>query len=155
MVSPETFDCLRKSAEVAAASGGAFDVTCRPLIALWKQAGQRNRLPTETELQAVRARVGWQKLELSPATRTVTVRAEGMQLDLGGIAKGYALDLAAAAMKDAGASGGLVDVGGDIVTFGRRENGQAWRIGVRHPFQSGLFGRLELDDGAVATSGIQ
>ena len=154
-VSPETFLCLQRAIDIAKHSGGAFDPTCRPLITLWKQAGKQGQLPSEVELAAVQQRIGWRKLRLDADTRAVTLLAGNMQVDLGGIAKGYALDLAAEAMRKSGAAGGLVDVGGDIVAFGKREDGTPWRIGVRHPFQSGLFTKLELADAAVATSGVQ
>jgi len=155
VVSPETFHCLEQGMRIAELSGGAFDMTCRPLVALWKQAGREDRLPTEADLQQTLARVGWWKLRLDPATRRVTPTVDRMQIDLGGIAKGYALDLAAEAMRAAGATGGLVDVGGDVVTFGPREDGRPWRIGVKHPFQAGLLLTLSLADRAVATSGVQ
>jgi len=154
-VSDETFTCLTRALEIAERSGGAFDVTCRPLVALWRQAAKRDSLPTEAELTAVRAAIGSDKLTLDAAGRTITLLADGLQIDLGGIAKGYALDLAAEAMQSAGATGGLVDVGGDIVAFGTRRDGRPWRVGVRHPFEPGLIAQLEVTDSAVATSGLQ
>ena len=154
-VSPETFACLERGLEICRLRGGAFDPTCRPLVELWRQAALRRELPAPQEIAAAQARVGWQMLKLDGARRTVALSVEGMQVDLGAIAKGYACDLAAEAMKRAGATGGLVDVGGDIVAFGMRQDGKPWRIGVRHPFQDGLFAKLELTDAAVATSGVQ
>ncbi len=155
VVSPETFFVLQRSAEVSQASGGAFDITCRPLVSLWKQAGRDNRLPEQATLSNTLAVVGWTKLKLDPPSRSVTKTADGMQIDLGGIAKGYALDQAAERMKAAGATCGLIDVGGDIVAVGKQANGDPWRIGVQHPFQSGLIMKLALSDRAIATSGNQ
>jgi thiamine biosynthesis lipoprotein len=155
VVSPETCTCLAQALTVAERSRGAFDVTCRPLVSLWKQAGRQQRLPTDADLAEARRRVGWQQVRLDQQTRTVTIAAAGVQVDLGGIAKGYSLDLAAAALRSAGATSGLVDVGGDIVTFGPRADGTKWRIGVRHPFRDGLVMELLLMDAAVATSGVQ
>lgn len=155
-VSTETFHCLERAAEVAEQSGGAFDITCRPLVWLWKQAGKDGCLPTAEALQQTLARVGWQKLRLEPATRTVTLTVDGMQVDLGGIAKGYALDLAAEALVRAGATSGLVEVGGDVVAVGAQANGEPWRVGVQHPFEEKqLYCTLALADRAVATSGVQ
>ncbi|UCG34032.1 MAG: FAD:protein FMN transferase, partial [Phycisphaerales bacterium] len=75
---------------------------------------------------------------------------------LGGIAKGYALDLAARAALDAGATAVLVNVGGDVLAVGAQASGQPWRIGIKHPFESGLVGRIALTGRrAVATSGTQ
>jgi thiamine biosynthesis lipoprotein len=154
-VSPETMACLLRAREVSELSGGAFDVTCRPLIELWRTAARENRPPDDAALQAVRDRVGWRKLVLDESSRTVTPTVAGMQVDLGGIAKGYALDLAAEAMHKAGATAGLIDVGGDVLAFGTRIDGSAWQIGVKHPFQEGLFDRIAFTDRAVATSGVQ
>ncbi len=155
VVSPETFRCLQRAAEIAEASGGAFDATCRPLVRLWRRAGKVQQLPSAEDIRATLRKVGWQKVRLDPATRRVTLATEGMQLDVGGIAKGYALDLAAEAMLSAGATGVLVNIGGDLRALGGQPGDTPWRIGVKHPFQTGLFGKLALKDGAVATSGVQ
>lgn len=154
VVSPETFDVLRAAMSVSEQTGGAFDVTCRPLVQLWKQAGKAGRLPDEEVLRQVGAHVGWRKLRLDPATRMVTWAADGMQLDLGAIAKGFSVDLAIAALKQAGATSGLVDVGGNIMGFGTNREGLPWRTGMRHPFyKDRLMCKLELGDYAVSTSG--
>jgi len=155
VVSAETFHVLQRSCEIAGATGGAFDVTCRPLVELWKQAGRGGRPPDDASLQQALARVGWGKLRLAPLTRTVIKTVDGMQIDLGGIAKGYALDMAGSAMKKAGASSGLVEVGGDILAIGSQADGSPWRIGIQHPFGNGLIFKLALSGRAVATSGSQ
>ena len=80
-----------------------------------------------------------------------------MQIDLGGIAKGYALDLAGAALLRTGATTGLVDIGGDVLVLGPRPGNQPWRVGVRHPLgqRENVYKVLKLTSGAVATSGNQ
>jgi thiamine biosynthesis lipoprotein len=87
--------------------------------------------------------------------RTIMRDADGVQVDLGGIAKGYALDLAGEAMLSAGAHGALVDVGGDVRAIGTNAAGKPWRVGIKHPFHQTLHTILELSDRAVATSGVQ
>lgn len=156
-VSPETFHCLQRAADIARMSGGAFDVTCRPLVRLWKQAGKENRVPSDAALLGTLARVGWQKIELDPETRSVTLGVAGLQVDLGGIAKGYALDLAADALRAAGATSGLVNVGGDVRALGPQAGGRPWRVGVQHPLKprGEYIHVIALYGGAVATSGIQ
>ncbi len=154
-VSPETFTCVVRGLEVATASGGAFDMTCRPLIALWKRCGRAGRLPTEAELAAAQALTGVDKIGIDPADRSIWPMTEGVQLDLGGIAKGYALDLAGEALRRAGATSGLIDVGGDVLAVGRRPDGKPWRVGIKHPFTEGIYTVLLLADKAVATSGVQ
>jgi thiamine biosynthesis lipoprotein len=156
VVSPETFEVLARAREFSEASGGAFDITYRPLKEVWKQAADNNALPAQLLLDETRRRVGYDKLLLDPATRTVTPTIDGLQIDLGGIAKGYALDLAAQAALGAGATAVLVNVGGDVLAVGAQASGQPWRIGIRHPFERGLVGRIALcGHRAVATSGTQ
>jgi len=154
-LSPETFECVQTALQVAEASGGAFDVTCRPLIGLWKEAASAGRPPTDEQIVQAVARVGWHKIELNAAERTVHAAAIGVQVDLGGIAKGFSLDLAAQAMKRAGAAASLGDVGGDVLATGRQAGGRPWRVGIQHPFKAGVISKLELVDRAVATSGVQ
>jgi len=154
-VSAETYECVRRAVEFGRLTGGAFDLTCRPLIELWRKAAARGRLPTDPELAEARSRVGWDRVRLDTQARAIALPQAGMQIDLGGIAKGYALDLAAEAMRKAGAQAALVEVGGDVVAAGCSPEGRPWRVGVKHPFQTGLLLVLELSDRAVATSGVQ
>lgn len=154
-VAAETLHCVQRALEFGQVSGGAFDVTCRPLITLWKTAGRQKRLPDEAELERVRALVDCRALLLDVEASTIAFSREGMQLDLGGIAKGYSLDLAAEAMRKAGADGLLIDVGGDVMALGSAPDGRPWRVGVKHPFQDGLIVVLSLSDCSVATSGVQ
>lgn len=154
-VSLATFFVLQQSLDIARRSGGAFDITCRPLIQLWREAAEQHKLPTEQQIQQTLSRIGWQHLRLDPESKTVSVEIDDLQVDLGGIAKGYGLDAAAAAMREAGAVGGLVNVGGDVYAFGKRADGDAWTIGIRNAFQPGLMGQLAITNLAVTTSGIQ
>lgn len=156
VVSVETFRCLNEAAKISALSGGAFDITCRPLVWLWKDAGKQGTLPAPEQIEDTLARVGWQKVRLDDATRSVTPAVPNMQIDLGGIAKGYALDLAAEAMRTAGATSGVIDVGGDVRVLGSRPDGQPWTVGVRHPADpDALYCLIQIEAGAVATSGVQ
>jgi thiamine biosynthesis lipoprotein len=154
-LSPETLRCLQRAIEVSQASGGAFDITCRPLVSLWKDAGREGRPPSDEALAQVRALIGIDKIALDEKAGTAARIADGVQVDLGGIAKGYALDLAGEAMRSAGAAGALIDVGGDVLAIGVNRSGKPWRVGIKHPFREGICAVLELSDRAVATSGVQ
>ncbi|MBN2457408.1 MAG: FAD:protein FMN transferase [Sedimentisphaerales bacterium] len=160
-VSEPTYKVLDRSIEFSKLTGGAFDITVGPLVDLWHAAGEANSLSDVNTITQARSKVGYEKLILDVNERTVRFAAEGMKLDLGGIAKGYAIDKAVEAMKLAGAAGGIVDVGGDIRCFGRpSEVKKYWLIGLQDPWkaQNNIISKdyilvLRLTDAAVATSG--
>ena len=132
-VSPELFEILHISVEFSRLSNGAFDITIGPLVDLWHKAGEANSMPDENTLAATKARVGYEKLILDANEQTVKFAVDGMRLDLGGIAKGYAVDKAVWAMHKRGALGGMVDSGGNIRCFGRPANRPDWLIGIQDP----------------------
>jgi thiamine biosynthesis lipoprotein len=160
-VDPLTFEVLQKSVQFSKLSDGAFDVTVGPLMDLWKAAGEANEPPTEQALAEARARVGYEKLILDEKNMTVRFAVKGMRVDLGGIGKGYAVDKSVEAMKERGAIGGMVDLGGNIRCFGRPPRGQGhWRIGLQDPNvapedvdSSRILLVLALTEQSVATSG--
>ena len=165
-VSRSTFEVLQKSAEFSRLSEGAFDITIGPLTELWRSAAEANSVPTDAELEQARSKVGYEKLFLDANELTVRFAVDGMKLDLGGIAKGYAIDRAIEAMQTGGAIGGMVDLGGDIRCFGLpRQDRDNWRIGLQNPTQIEAGGPnhvvgegrvllvLKLENAAVATSG--
>jgi thiamine biosynthesis lipoprotein len=150
-LSKDLREVLRAARDAHEQTGGAFDVTCRPQLELWRRAARRDRFPTEAQVAKASAASGWKQLDL---TTTGIVKSTGSaSVDLGGIAKGYAIDKASLAMRRAGARGGLVDVGGDLACFGRQPDGQPWFVDIQDPRRSGAFARLRVADCAVATSG--
>jgi thiamine biosynthesis lipoprotein len=153
-LSPDTMAVLRLSRQFNEQTGGAFDVTCLPLFNLWSEAGKANRLPTDANLAAAKAKCGWDKWKLLDAGAVKSVDGAGM--GLGGVAKGWGIDRAAEAMIAAGCTGGLVEVGGDIRCFGSPAHKGKWVVAVRNPFNRDggeFFGTLALDDAGVCTSG--
>jgi len=167
-VSKDTSEVIQKAIEFSKLSDGAFDITVGPLMDLWRQAGESNTVPSDDKLAEVRSKVGYEKVILDVNETTVRFDVEGMKLDLGGIAKGYAIDKAVEAMQNVGATAGLVDVGGNIRCFGKPKDKPYWRIGLQDPnenlgFRISDFGFpaeagkplliLKLNDAAVATSG--
>jgi len=160
-VSKDTFEVLQKSVEFSKLTEGAFDITVGPLVELWRLAGEANSVPTNAELAEARSKVGYEKLVLDANEMSVWFAVEGMRLDLGGIAKGYAIDKAIEVLQKSGVVGGMVDVGGDIRCFGVPPRGKKyWLIGLQDPNEAKQqigYGRsllvLKLTDAAVATSG--
>jgi len=157
-VSESTFEVIRKSVEFSEFTDGAFDITVGPLVALFRGAKKSGVASTAEQIADAKARVGYEKLVLNEADQTIRFTVDGMSLDLGGIAKGYAVDKAVEAMRRNGALGGMVDIGGDVRCFGTPPEGrQTWVIGLQDPNiedgGSGLRLYLKITDAAVTTSG--
>ena len=161
-VSESTYRVLRKSVEFSKLTGGAFDITIGPLADLWRSAAEANSVPADAELATARSRVGYEKLLLDANDMSVRFAVDGMKLDLGGIAKGFAIDRAIEAMQKNVAAGGMVDVGGDIRCFGTPPRGKStWLIGLQNPSEKIEIpigtGEpllvLQLTGAAIATSG--
>lgn len=127
-VSPELCDILQRSQDIAKRSGGAFDVTLGPVIRLWREARRQKKLPAEESRKAALLASGYRKLRLDPANRTVTLLSSGMQLDLGGIAKGYAADAALAVLAERGFRRALVEASGDIALGDPPPDAEGWKV---------------------------
>src|SRR5262245_16759945 len=115
-VSDELFFVLSKGQALSKRSDGAFDVTVGPLVQLWRHARRTQQLPDPKELADARAKVGWRKVELDAAAKTVRLAVPGMRLDLGGIAKGYADDEILAVLAKHQITNALAAAGGDVAT---------------------------------------
>ena len=153
-VGQATFGVLQEAQRIARMSRGAFDVTIHPLMQLWRSVTKENRIPSRGEMEAALASVAHADLSLDAAQRLVRFRQPGMGVDLGGIAKGYAVDAAAEALKRHGVNSGLIDAGGDLRVVGQNRQGGSWRVGLRHPLApSRLLLSILVEDEAVATSG--
>jgi FAD:protein FMN transferase len=152
-VSADLFRVLQRAQEVARRSGGAFDVTAGPLIALWRQARKTAALPDPAEIKRARRLVGWQKMKLDERARTVRLTMPGMKLDLGGIAKGYADDEAQRVLKQNGITRALVEMGGDIVVSGSPPGRDGWTIRVPNAGDKKGPADLRFANRAVSTSG--
>jgi thiamine biosynthesis lipoprotein len=132
-VSDELFDILQKSQRVAELSDGAFDVTVGPVIRLWRRARRTASLPPLDALARARQSVGHQKLKLDPRHKTVTLTVPDMQLDLGGIAKGYAADKALGVLRSHGIHRALVAASGDIALGDPPPGKPGWRVSIGAP----------------------
>lgn len=144
--SPELFDVLARARAVAERTGGAFDPTVGRLVALWRQARRDSLLPDSASLTAALTLTGWPRLELDSATRRARLATVGMQLDLGGIAKGWILEEARRHLAGLGITRVLLEAGGDIVTGAAPPDESGWAIAT-------TAGVIRLHDRAIATSG--
>ena len=152
-VSRELFSLIDSSFFYAAATEGAFDITVRPFVLLWGFQGGPAKVPSNEEITRVLGFVGYGRVTLETSNSTVTLPA-GMQLDLAGVAKGYAVDRCVAVLKKAGIGNALINIGGNIFALGEGPDGRGWRIGIRDPHGGmNTVGSLSISNEAVATSG--
>jgi thiamine biosynthesis lipoprotein len=153
-VGPDFLNVLAASRVYYELSGGAFDPTIRPLMQVWKEARRENRLPTEEQLQKAAALVDMSKVEVDPSAHTVRFLQEGMSLDFGGIAKGYAADRAIDVLKAHGVTRAIIDAGGNFYALGKPLDKPQWEAGIRHPLKhEEVIMRFPISDKGVATSG--
>jgi len=152
--SDDLWKVLVHAQEVAKRSEGAFDVTVGPLVHQWRRSRRRGVLPPPDKLEEARQLVGYQYVRLHAETQGVELLKPGMQLDLGGIAKGYALDAAMAVLRQRGIRRALLDAGGDVVLGDPPPGKSGWTIGIAPLELKGQPSQyLSLANVAVATSG--
>ncbi|MCJ2178301.1 FAD:protein FMN transferase [Novosphingobium album (ex Hu et al. 2023)] len=150
---PDFARVMEAGLAVAACSGGAFDPAIGELVNLWGHGPvSREAPPGRDELAAARTRAGWQRLAYEPETRRLR-QPGGLQLDLSGIAKGFAVDALAQLLRGRGCHHALVEIGGELVGMGMRPDGDPWWVDLETP-ESGIAPfRVALHQLAVATSG--
>ena len=145
---------LAASQDLAAATGGAFDITQGPVIRLWREARASGRLPDSEALRAASARSGYDKLHVDRDAGTVRVDENGMRLDAGAIGKGYAASEALAVLTARGIDSALVAVSGDLAFSAAPPGSRGWRIEVHSAgAAAGIPSVFELTHAAVSSSG--
>jgi thiamine biosynthesis lipoprotein len=154
LVSADLFDLLYRSQEISRLSGGAFDVTVGPVVRLWRRARRTRKLPDPDELARARALVGYDKMRLDAMERTVQLTVSGMLLDLGAIAKGFAVEAALEVLRRYGLTRALVAASGDIVTGDPPPGARGWKVAIA-PLEKGAEPSrfLLLNHAAVSTAG--
>jgi len=150
--SSELVSVLERAQVYAMLSGGAFDVTMKPLQDLYQDSFANNRPPDDTEINEALALVGYRNLIIKG--RDLTLAKQGMGITLDGIGKGYIVDQAAALLKARGMTQVLVEAGGDLSLRGMRQDGDPWKVGIVHPRAlSGYYEVVESSNSCMATSG--
>ena len=151
-VSPETFYILKKSKEFWQLSSGAFDVTVAPLVDLWGFTNKNFTVPADEKIKNILNLIGSDKILLHNNENVIEFEFPGMKIDLGAIAKGYAVDCAVKKLKEKGINSCLINAGGQVYCLGKKF-GLPWRVAIRAPRGRGIAGYLELTNRSVATSG--
>ena len=132
-------------------SGGAFDPTVAPVMDAWDFTGDAPRVPSDEELSALLAHVGLEKLSVDGNTVTLS---DSAQLDLGGIAKGYAAGRVRTILRGAGVTSAIISLGGNVAAVGKKPDGSAWTVGLQDPDRpEAYFGTVSIEDACVVTSG--
>lgn len=157
VLNPEVYKMLATAQDYARKTNGAFDVTTKPLVDLWGIGTDHAKVPAPAELAAAQKLVGWQKLELDEESHSARLTQKGMGVDLGGIAKGLAVDEVRKIYAKYGIKDGLINLGGSsLYALGHNKDGQLWRIGMRHPRKDDAQEKmavLPLENAALSTSG--
>ncbi|HZS37699.1 MAG TPA: FAD:protein FMN transferase [Polyangia bacterium] len=154
-VSDEMIEVLEMAERASKLSGGAFDVTYYAMHGLWKfDQDLEEKIPDAAEIKRRIALIDYRKLKIDRAAKTLFLTKKGMAINLGGIAKGYAVDRAAAILKRAGFGNAIVKAGGDLFCAGSKD-GKPWTTGIRDPRggRGEVFAVMQLIDHAFSTAG--
>lgn len=153
-VSADTIRIIQRSQYYAGLTGGAFDVSIGPVMDSWGFGNNQQYVPADEEIGRALSLVDYGKVEVDPGKATVFLTEPGMSLDLGGVAKGYAMDEAVKALREVGMKHALINAGGCVYALGTRPDGEPWRVGIQDPRSSGdIVAILSLKDSAAVTSG--
>ena len=147
---PEIVAMVRLALQIARDTGGAFDITIAPLIELWGFYGDAPRLPEPEAIKDCLSRVGYHHLAIKNGT--LQKNEAKVQIDLGGIAKGYSVLQAVEVLKSKGVSSALINAGGDVYALGKKGR-DMWKVGIKSPQGDDILGYLEVEDLAVMGSG--
>jgi len=156
-ISDDLYNVLETSVQISEMTGGLFDVTMGPVTHEWRYIRMMGEpeLPDEEKLKRLLGKVGYQHIEFDPNTGSVRLINKNMQLDLGGIAKGFAAEKAIKKLKEFGIESALVDAGGDITISAPPPSRESWIVAVPKGITDGdrLMASLKLRDKTVTTSG--
>lgn len=150
-VSDEIVEIISMARDVSVKSGGAFDITIAPVMDAWGFYSKNYHVPSDDELDVLLEKVDYSKILLEENTVTVP---DGMELDLGGIAKGYTSDRLMELFQREGVHSAIVSLGGNVQAFGRKPDGSLWRVAIQDPEKPDSYiGSLSIENMAVVTSG--
>lgn len=150
-VSDEIVEIISMAHDVSVKSGGAFDITIAPVMDAWGFYSKSYHVPSDDELDVLLKKVDYSKISLDGNTVTVP---DGMELDLGGIAKGYTSDRLMELFKRDGVHSAIVSLGGNVQAFGRKPDGSLWNVAIQDPEKPDSYiGSVSIENMAVVTSG--
>ena len=127
------FELVKRAINISKLTDGAFDISYASMDRIWKFDGSMKEMPTAEAIKNSVAKVGYQNIILNKNESSIFLKNEGMKLGLGGIGQGYIADKIKALLQENGCSSGLVNVSGDINTWGKQPNGMPWTVGIINP----------------------
>ena len=152
-VSEATYDLVQQSLKISEQTGGLFDISIYPLVKLWGFTTEHHKVPDENGIQLAMKNVNYKKIELLPENQIRI--GEGMEIDLGAIAKGYLSQQIIELLKKQGISSAIVSLGGNVQTLGKKADGKSFVVGITDPGDgNSILGSLPVENKAVITSGI-
>tara|TARA_R110001583_G_scaffold55764_2_gene169052 strand:- start:35865 stop:36806 length:942 start_codon:yes stop_codon:yes gene_type:complete len=153
-VSWELYRLIERCIKISEITDGAFDITYTALEDIWKFDGSMTTLPNKVKVKDAVSKTGFGNIILNSKDQTVYLNKKGMRISFGGIGKGFAADKAKALLVSKEVKAGIINIGGDITTWGTKATGEKWLIGVVNPErQGGLFSWIPILESSVATSG--
>lgn len=145
-------ELMAQALELCRRTGGALDISVYPIVRAWGFTTGSYQVPDEEAIQSLLPLVDYTQIQYDAATGVVTL-PEGMEIDLGSVAKGYAGQLAAQMLRDSGVQSALLNLGGNVQTVGTKPGGSPWQIGIKDPKGEDAMMVLSVEDQAVVTSG--
>lgn len=153
-VPQEVFDLVQRSVKISELTSGAFDISYASMDKIWKFDGSMTKMPTPEEIKKSVEKVGYKNIILDAENNTIFLKNKGMKLGLGGIGQGFIADKIKALLISKGVVAGIVNISGDINTWGKQLNGEKWKVGIKNPLNKDkIFATFPLEDSAVETSG--
>lgn len=153
-LSEDGITLMKRSLELYDVTDGRFDISIYPVMDLWGFTTEEYKVPSDEDLEEALAKVDASKIEFNESTGEVSFGIDGMEIDFGGIAKGYTSQKLIDLYKEMGVTSGLVNLGGNVQVLGSKPDGSAWRVGIENPEEDGTFlGIVTTTDMAVITSG--
>ncbi|MGL2964626.1 FAD:protein FMN transferase [Flavobacterium sp. RSB2_4_14] len=150
----ELIELIERAIKISKLTDGAFDISYASMDKIWKFDGSMTAMPSPEAIKKSVEKVGYQKIIVDKEKQTVMLKDEGMKLGMGGIGQGYIADKIKVLLKSKGCVAGLVNVSGDISTWGKQPNGEQWKVGIKNPMNKNkIFATFPLEDTAVETSG--
>lgn len=153
-VPDEIYSLIESTVVMAEETEGLFNPAIGPLTALWGIGTEDARIPSDDEIAAVLPLLDWRSIILDDEERSVFLKEKGMSLDLGAVGKGWAADMVQGYLESFSIEHAIVNLGGNILLVGGKEDGSGWNVGIKDPENtSSVFMRLSIEDGTVITSG--